>query len=52
MDILISYFHHEKKYKVSTGSMIGYKGRKYSVPTKYGYLIIFFTTKMIMQKKY
>ncbi len=35
MDILISYFHHERTYKVSTESMINYKGRKYSVPIKY-----------------
>ena len=35
MDILLSYFHHEKEYKVSNESMIKYKGKKYSVPTKY-----------------
>ena len=35
MDILLSYFHHEKEYKVSKESMIRYKGKKYSVPTKY-----------------
>ena len=32
MDALISYFHHEKQYKVSNESMITYKGQKYSVP--------------------
>ena len=35
MDILLSYFHHEKEYKVSNESMIKYKGKKYSVPTSY-----------------
>jgi len=35
MDVLISYFHHEKEYKVSNESMIKYKGKKYSVPTSY-----------------
>lgn len=35
MDVLLSYFHHEKEYKVSNESMIRYKGKKYSVPTKY-----------------
>ena len=35
IDILLSYFHHEKEYKVSKESMIRYKGKKYSVPTKY-----------------
>ncbi|WBW94972.1 IS21 family transposase [Oceanirhabdus sp. W0125-5] len=35
MDILLSYFHHEKEYKVSNESMIRYKGKKYSVPTCY-----------------
>lgn len=35
MDILLSYFHHEKEYKVSKESMVRYKGKKYSVPTKY-----------------
>ena len=35
MDILLSYFHHEKEYKVSKESMIRYKGKKYSVPTRY-----------------
>lgn len=35
MDLLLSYFHHEKEYKVSKESMIRYKGKKYSVPTIY-----------------
>lgn len=35
IDILLSYFHHEKEYKVSNESMIRYKGKKYSVPTSY-----------------
>lgn len=35
MDVLLSYFHHEKQYKVSNESMIRYKGKKYSVPTIY-----------------
>ncbi|SET83468.1 Transposase [Natronincola peptidivorans] len=35
MDLLLSYFHHEKEYKVSNESMIRYKGKKYSVPTSY-----------------
>ena len=35
LDILLSYFHHEKEYKVSKESMIRYKGKKYSVPTRY-----------------
>jgi len=32
MNSLISYYHHEKQYKVSKESMITYKGQKYSVP--------------------
>ena len=35
MDNLMSYFHHEKEFKVSNESMIKYKGKKYSVPTRY-----------------
>lgn len=35
LDNLLSYFYHEKEYKVSKESMIRYKGKKYSVPTKY-----------------
>jgi len=35
MDILLSYFHHEKEYKVYKDSMINYKGQKYSVPTRF-----------------
>ncbi|WP_202708469.1 IS21 family transposase [Sporosalibacterium faouarense] len=35
MDLLLSYFYHEKEYKVSNESMIRYKGKKYSVPTSY-----------------
>jgi len=35
MDNLLSYFLHEKEYKVTKESMIRYKGKKYSVPTKY-----------------
>lgn len=35
MEALMSYFQHEKEYKVSNESMIKYKGKKYSVPTKY-----------------
>lgn len=34
-DILTSYFHHEKEYKVYKDSMINYKGQKYSVPTRF-----------------
>ncbi len=35
LDLLISYVSCEKEYKVSKESMINYKGKKYSVPTKY-----------------
>ena len=35
MDCLLSYFHHEKEYKVYQDSMINYKGQKYSVPTRF-----------------
>lgn len=35
MDSLISYFLQEKEYKVTYESMIKYKGKKYSVPTRY-----------------
>jgi len=34
MDLLLSYFHQEKEYKVYRDSMIKYKGQKYSVPTR------------------
>jgi len=34
MDLLLSYFHHEKEYKVYKDSMINYKGQKYSLPTR------------------
>lgn len=35
MDLLLSYFHHEKEYKVYNDSMINYKGQKYSLPTRF-----------------
>lgn len=35
LDILLPYFSREKEYKVTKESMINYKGKKYSVPTKY-----------------
>jgi transposase len=35
LDSLISYVSCEKEYKVSKESMVNYKGKKYSVPTKY-----------------
>lgn len=35
MDSLASYVSCEKEYKVSKESMVNYKGKKYSVPTKY-----------------
>ena len=35
LDLLCSYVYHEKEYKVTKESMINYKGKKYSVPTKY-----------------
>ena len=35
MDLLVSYVSCEKEYKVSKESMVNYKGKKYSVPTKY-----------------
>lgn len=35
MDLLLSYFYHEKEYKVYKDSMINYKGQKYSVPTRF-----------------
>jgi transposase len=35
MNSLVSYVSCEKEYKVSKESMVNYKGRKYSVPTKY-----------------
>lgn len=35
LDALCSYVYREKEYKVTKESMINYKGKKYSVPTKY-----------------
>ena len=35
LDLLCSYVYREKEYKVTKESMINYKGKKYSVPTKY-----------------
>ncbi|WP_242984182.1 IS21 family transposase [Clostridium tertium] len=35
LDLLVSYVSCKKEYKVSKESMINYKGKKYSVPTKY-----------------
>jgi transposase len=35
MNLLLSYFHHKKEYKVYKDSMINYKGQKYSVPTRF-----------------
>ncbi len=35
MESLLSYFSHEKEYKVTPESMIRYKGKKYSVPTRF-----------------
>ena len=35
LDSLCSYVYREKEYKVTKESMINYKGKKYSVPTKY-----------------
>jgi len=35
IDSLVSYVSCEKEYKVSKESMVNYKGKKYSVPTKY-----------------
>lgn len=35
MGSLVSYVSCEKEYKVSKESMVNYKGKKYSVPTKY-----------------
>ena len=35
LDLLLSYVSCEKEYKVSRESMVNYKGKKYSVPTKY-----------------
>jgi transposase len=35
MDSLVSYVSCEKEYKVSKESLVNYKGKKYSVPTKY-----------------
>ena len=35
LDSLLSYISREKEYKVSKESMVNYKGKKYSVPTKY-----------------
>lgn len=32
---LIPYFYQEREYRVSKESMINYKGKKYSVPTRY-----------------
>jgi transposase len=34
-DCLKSYFYQEKDYKVSKESMVNYKGKKYSVPTRF-----------------
>lgn len=35
MECLLPYFYHEKEYKVTPESMIRYKGKKYSVPTRF-----------------
>ena len=35
IDILTSYIFHDKEYKVHKDSMISFKGKRYSVPTKY-----------------
>lgn len=35
VEILLSYVSRKKEYKVSKDSMVLYKGKKYSVPTKY-----------------
>lgn len=35
LDLLVPYVSCEKEYKVSKESMVNYKGKKYSVPTKY-----------------
>jgi transposase len=35
LDMLLSYVSRQKEYKVTKESMISYKGKKYSVPTKY-----------------
>ncbi len=35
MDCLLTYIFDQKEYKVSRESMVKYKGKKYSVPTKY-----------------
>lgn len=35
MDMLLSYISRQKEYKVTKESMFRYKGKKYSVPTKY-----------------
>lgn len=35
LDTLCSYVYREKEYKVTKESIINYKGKKYSVPTKY-----------------
>lgn len=35
LDVLESYFYQEKEYKVLNDSMIKYKGKKYSVPTRF-----------------
>lgn len=35
MDMLLSYISRKKEYKVTKESMFKYKGKKYSVPTKY-----------------
>jgi len=62
MDCIISYFHHEKEYKVTQESMINYKGKKYSVPTRFigrylnvteieDELSIYYTTDLIVCHK-
>lgn len=35
IEILFSYISRQKEYKVNKESMVSYKGKKYSVPTKY-----------------
>ena len=35
MECLLPYFYQEKEYKVTPESMIRYKGKKYSVPTRF-----------------
>lgn len=53
MDVLLSYFSYDKEYKVSKESMVNYKGKKYSVPTRFiGQLVTVTENEQVIQIYY